>query len=218
MPHQVFARRPDKIYLHNYYHDVPALLCTRNLQHRRPEPWCAPRRIARNSTHLLRPQSARPGAGAEMNHTRSLPTESSHSMGKGNTHIDYSSPAWLGTSAQIQGERQAGLKRGQGIFSIRVRVKNKAKSGAPWGHLAASALIVVPLPVRAPWSPSLSTAGLSASPLIAVSSFNPRGALSKGLWSGCSLRVPLPSSPCQQVPSSLCCRALPEWRGARGQK
>ena len=108
----------------------------------------------------------------------SLPTESSKSTGRGNTHIDYSSPAWLGTSAQIQGERQTGLKRGQGIFSIRVRVKNKAKSGAPWGHSAASALIGVPLPVRALWSPSLSTAGLSASPLIAVSPFNPRGALS----------------------------------------
>lgn len=117
MPHQVFARRPDKIYLHNYYHDAPALLCAASLQHSRPEPWCAPRRIALNSTHLSRPQSARRGAGAEMNHTRFLPTESSQSTGRGNTHIDYSSPAWLGTSAQIQGERQAGLK-GERAFSL----------------------------------------------------------------------------------------------------
>lgn len=123
------CKETSKIYLHNYCHDAPALLCAGNLQHRGPEPWCAPGRMALNPAHPSRLQSARPGAGAQMNHTRSLPTESSQSTGRGNTHIDHSSPAWPGTSAQIQGDRQAGLKRGK-VFSLSEsgsRAKPKAR-------------------------------------------------------------------------------------------
>lgn len=80
------------------------------------------------------PSMQGPGPGeADMNQTRSLPTEGPQSAGGGNTHINYTDPGWLGTSAGIQVQRQARLEGGKkgSYFSIRVSVKNEAKDGAP---------------------------------------------------------------------------------------
>lgn len=55
-----------------------------------------------------------PGPGeADMNQTRSLPTEGPQSAGGGNTHINYTDPGWLGTSVGIQVQRQARLEGGE---------------------------------------------------------------------------------------------------------
>lgn len=117
MPDQVFARRPDKIYLHNYYQDARALLCAGGAAAHRPG---APARGRSHSIpHTLPARPRAQGLGeAEMNQTRFLPTKSPQSAGGDDTHINYSDPGWLGTRARHGYERQAGQRRGWGVISL----------------------------------------------------------------------------------------------------
>lgn len=112
-----------------------------NLQQSGSEPQCTPR-IALSSAHLSRPQSQESGAGGrDDSDTVPAHQESSRSAGGGSIHINYSGPGWLGTSAQIQGERQPGLKRGRGLFLYQSQGQGQSQR---WGSAGPSSCFSSP--------------------------------------------------------------------------
>lgn len=147
MPHPVFVRRPDKIYLHNY-HLKRGLCCALGAQqHRGPEPQCAPRN-ALHPTHLQPPRTGLGGGGDESD---TVPAHQEPAVcGRGqHTHKLLGSPA-AGGQTEDTGRRGSLGRGGLGsYFSINVRVQNEAKEVALLGHLAAPALLPAPRPRRA---------------------------------------------------------------------